>query len=254
MDGRLPGRREATGRQNPAYSPTRLPPPARLRRGSAQQLKGLPELERPADSGLSRMAARGGRDAVDTAPLRPQRSTGAPVAIVPRALGAYRRPVNSDKRAGHRMITPPEGDTLAYGPNRPPLPADFLRKGCCSAGSRIPHAPPEWFPQWRSGCGRTCSSDFKPFASRHAKRDRFGTYQLLRSAEISGINFLVDRRSRATDQASVQLSRHDLGPSAQTSRRPVSIRNATSGYSELPPCAGQWPVRLGGRLGQSPGL
>jgi hypothetical protein len=25
MDGRLPGRREATGRQNPAYSPTRLP-------------------------------------------------------------------------------------------------------------------------------------------------------------------------------------------------------------------------------------
>lgn len=30
MDGRLPGRREATGRQNPAYSPTRLPPPAVL--------------------------------------------------------------------------------------------------------------------------------------------------------------------------------------------------------------------------------
>lgn len=34
MDGRLPGDREVSGRQNPAYRPTRLPPHAALGPGN----------------------------------------------------------------------------------------------------------------------------------------------------------------------------------------------------------------------------
>lgn len=112
MDGRLPGRREATGRQNPAYSPTRLPLGRliRSRRRSAPQ--------RPAPAGRADPpghSAAGGclrASRASATPPRPRRRGPRP----PTRQAASRTPAAPPATGGRHEPT-------AHGCPRSPRPA-----------------------------------------------------------------------------------------------------------------------------------